>query len=88
KTLYAHSYYSHNNLKSDRFIVIADDGFFSILNNANLTQAPKLSAAFNSTHGLAKFDRKALDQILLDRYPYNSLNLEPLSKIIDIRANY
>lgn len=88
KTLYAHSYYSHNNLKSDRFIVIADDGFFSILNSANLTQAPKLSAAFNSTHSLAKFDRKALDQILLDRYPYNSLNLEPLSKIIDIRANY
>lgn len=88
KTLYAHSYYSHNNLKSDRFIVIADDGFLAILNSANLTQAPKLSAAFNSTHSLAKFDRKALDQIPLNRYPYNSLNLEPLSKIIDVRANY
>jgi hypothetical protein len=87
KNFYAHSYYSHNTIKSNRFIIISDEGFLSMLNRKS-AQAEVLSAAYNSTHSLARFNLKSLEQIRLDSYPYNSLNLKPLSKIIDIRANY
>ncbi len=88
KNLFTHGYYSHKSIEDDRFIMIVDGGFLSLFNETNTTQAGKLRGAYNSTHSIARFEQKSMEQLQLQEYPYSSLNLEPLSKFIDIRANY
>jgi hypothetical protein len=57
KSFHTNTYYSSKDITTDRFIMIIDDRFRSILNDTDTTRSKKLNAAFNSTHSLEKFGR-------------------------------
>jgi hypothetical protein len=57
KSFRMHSFYSSKDINADRFIMIIDDRFRSIMKDTSTSRSKMLSAAFNSTHSLEKFGR-------------------------------
>jgi hypothetical protein len=55
KSFHTHSYYSSKEINADRFIMIIDNSFLSILNDTSSSRSRALNVAFNSTHSLEKF---------------------------------
>lgn len=55
KSFHTHSYYSSKDINADRFIMIVDNSFLSILNDTSSSRSKALNVAFNSTHSLEKF---------------------------------
>jgi len=88
KSFDTHSYYSNKNIKADRFIMIIDERFLSILNDTSSSRGKIFNVAFNSTHSLKKFDESFIGVMDLKRYPYSSLGVNNNTRIIDIRSNY
>ncbi|MDW0128613.1 MAG: glycosyltransferase family 39 protein [Nitrososphaeraceae archaeon] len=88
KSFDTHSYYSSKGIKADRFIMMIDDRFLSILGDTSTSRSKIFNAAFNSTHSLKKFDENFIDVMDLKRYPFTSLRVNNNTKMIDIRSNY
>jgi hypothetical protein len=88
KSFETHSYYSNKAIKADRFIMMIDDRFLSILDDPSTSRSKAFNVAFNSTHSLKKFDENFIDVMDLKRYPFTSLRVNNSTKMIDIRSNY
>ena len=88
KSFDTHSYYSSKGIKADRFIMMIDDRFLSILDDTSTSRSKNFNVAFNSTHSLKKFDEKFIDMMDLKKYPFTSLRVNNNTKMIDIRSNY
>jgi hypothetical protein len=88
KSFVTHSYYSNKAIKADRFIMMIDDRFLSILGDSSTSRSKIFNVAFNSTHSLKKFDEDFIDLMDLKRYPFTSLRISNNTKMIDIRSNY
>jgi hypothetical protein len=88
KSFETHSYYSNKAIKADRFIMMIDDRFLSILGDTSMSRSKIFNVAFNSTHSLKKFDENFIDVMDLKRYPFTSLRINNSTKMIDIRSNY
>lgn len=87
KSFQGSSYYSSTPFKTDKYIMIIDKGFMSILNGSSRSRE-RLSLALNATTSLSLFDQNFTGNLDTSKYPYTSLKLSPESKYIDIRANY
>jgi Dolichyl-phosphate-mannose-protein mannosyltransferase len=88
KSFDTHSYYSSKAIKADRFIMMIDDRFLSILDDTSTSRSKIFNVAFNSTHSLEKFDENFTDMMDLQTYPFTSLRVNNNTKMIDIRSNY
>jgi Dolichyl-phosphate-mannose-protein mannosyltransferase len=55
KSFHTHSYYSSKDINADRFLMIIDNSFLSILNDTGSSRSKALNVAFNSTHSLERF---------------------------------
>lgn len=55
KSFHTHSYYSSKDINADRFIMVIDNSFLSILNDTSSSRSKALNVAFNSTHSLERF---------------------------------
>lgn len=55
KSFHTHTYYSNKDIKTERFIMIIDNSFLSILNDTSSSRSKALNVAFNSTHSLERF---------------------------------
>jgi Dolichyl-phosphate-mannose-protein mannosyltransferase len=88
KSFDTHSYYSSKEINAERFIMIIDDRFLSILNDTSSSRGKIFNAAFNSTHSLKKFEESVIGMVDLKRYPFTSLGVNTNTKMIDIRSNY
>jgi hypothetical protein len=89
KAFYEKSYFSGRPLKSERYILVADQGFMKIISATNDKRSTILmKSLYNNS--------QTIDTLVLDdktkynfkNYPYSSMRQSPAAKKIEIRSNY
>ena len=81
----AKNYYSKTPFKTDKYMMIVDSRFLTILDNDNTS---RLNLAYNATHNLARFEQNFTGSMDSNKYPYTNLRLSPETRFIELRSNY
>ena len=89
KVFYEKSYFSGRPLKSERYILVADQGFMKIISGTNDKRSTILmKSLYNNSQTIDTLVPDDKTKYNFKNYPYSSMRQSPAAKEIEIRSNY